>query len=550
MSLLDALLLDPPRIDIWLANRNDDASGSGVQNDPYNSSVRLDPVQAVITSVTVSGLVVTAFTTQAYAMGDVVQVTGATDPILNGVFSVSASTPGTSFTYRTNTTASVTTGTFRAQKVTQFRFDQIMSDPTKVGPNTCVHLGPGTVITSGYYEGAAGGWQFQAGMRLVGSGMDVTILRRVNNVAANINAFAIGHALVKTTPTVQANLVDFAEVSSLTVDCNYGELTNAGTAAGGVRLMGSHSRVLRVKVVNWGSKNSGQANSAILMVAANTSSGNALSNILGVTNCGIQGCIAVRPAASTTGTTVAFQVGPPSENAMTTAGFARQPYIRDCYVDGGSSTDVSKIGVCMSWCTEGVIQGNQIHNIYWGGPCQGLTTSMPAAGARDLTVRGNFYRNVAYGIAWYPLVAGEVQDLTVLSNSFELDVSTGSAFAIQAAWWDTTPLLVTGVLRVERNRVRRLDGGAIGGAVCAVCRIEYGDTVILRGNTVESVDTSAGAAPFWTRNCTSVTPFQNRSAAGILTEVSRYISSGVITPLQELQTEAEDAFMIPLLTSH
>lgn len=548
MSLLDALLLDPPRIDVWLANRNDDATGSGVQNDPYNSSVRLDPVQAVITSVTVSGQVVTAFTTQAYAVGDIVQVTGATDPILNGVFSISASTPGTSFTYRTNATASVTTGTFRAQKVTQFRFDQIMSDPTKVGPNTSVHLGPGTVITSGYYEGATSGWQFQAGMRLVGSGMDVTILRRVNNVAANINAFTIGHALVKTTPTVQPNLVDFAEVSSLTVDCNYGELTNAGTAAGGVRLMGSHSRVLRVKVVNWGSKSSTQTNSGILMVAANTSSGNALSNVLGVTNCGIQGCIAVSPAANTSGTTVAFQVGPPSENPMTTAGFARQPYIRDCYVDGGSSTDVSKIGVCMSWCTEGVIQGNQIHNVYLGGPCQGSMMS-PATGARDLTVRGNNYRNVAYGIVWFPIFAGEVQDLTIISNSFELDVSTGSAFAIQGAWWDTTPLLVTGVLRVERNRVRRLDGGAIGATGCRVCEIEHGDTVILRGNTVEAVDTSAGAAPFWTRNCTSVTPFQNRSSAGILIQVSRYISSGVITPLEELQTEVEDAFMLPLLTS-
>jgi hypothetical protein len=38
MSLLDALLLDPIRIDVWIANRGDGIAGSGTQTDPYDGS--------------------------------------------------------------------------------------------------------------------------------------------------------------------------------------------------------------------------------------------------------------------------------------------------------------------------------------------------------------------------------------------------------------------------------------------------------------------------------------------------------------------------------
>lgn len=35
MSLLEALLLDPQRINTWVALRNDEVRGSGTQTDPY-----------------------------------------------------------------------------------------------------------------------------------------------------------------------------------------------------------------------------------------------------------------------------------------------------------------------------------------------------------------------------------------------------------------------------------------------------------------------------------------------------------------------------------
>jgi hypothetical protein len=46
MSLLDALLLDPHRINIWIAQRTDGLHGSGTQNDPYDGSTaaRLDAI--------------------------------------------------------------------------------------------------------------------------------------------------------------------------------------------------------------------------------------------------------------------------------------------------------------------------------------------------------------------------------------------------------------------------------------------------------------------------------------------------------------------------
>src|SRR6266480_5094895 len=41
MSLLEAMLLDPYRINVWIAYRTDGGAGSGTQNDPYDGSTNL-----------------------------------------------------------------------------------------------------------------------------------------------------------------------------------------------------------------------------------------------------------------------------------------------------------------------------------------------------------------------------------------------------------------------------------------------------------------------------------------------------------------------------
>jgi hypothetical protein len=40
MALLEALLLDPFRINVWIAVRNDRVAGTGTHNDPYDGSTQ------------------------------------------------------------------------------------------------------------------------------------------------------------------------------------------------------------------------------------------------------------------------------------------------------------------------------------------------------------------------------------------------------------------------------------------------------------------------------------------------------------------------------
>ena len=167
MSLLEALLLDPPRIDIWVAKRTDNIAGSGTQMDPYDGS-------------------------------------------------------------------------------TATKFDTLMSGASAPA-NSCVHLGPGIFDTAGYYDGLSGsGFQAKTGWRIVGSGIDVTTLRLVTP-ATTQRVYAIAHALSSST-------VDSFEVSDLTIDCNFVPAQGTSWTAGAVRVMGNHSRVVRVKVINWGNK--------------------------------------------------------------------------------------------------------------------------------------------------------------------------------------------------------------------------------------------------------------------------------------------------------
>ncbi len=52
MALLDALLLDPCRMDVCIsATRSDGAAGSGTQSDPYDGSTRAK-VDAVMNDTT------------------------------------------------------------------------------------------------------------------------------------------------------------------------------------------------------------------------------------------------------------------------------------------------------------------------------------------------------------------------------------------------------------------------------------------------------------------------------------------------------------------
>ena len=176
MSLLDALLLDPQRIDVWVSPRNDGAVGTGTQTDPLDSSPQLAtklPIN-LVSGLTNIGTEANAAVTNTYSNNDIVVITGAADPAFNGIF-VIYGVSSSAFKYHMDSVPAVTGGLAgSAQKVLELRFDTVMR--TLVGPNTCVHVGPGVIPTRGYYEGigASISWQLQARLRIVGSGIDVT----------------------------------------------------------------------------------------------------------------------------------------------------------------------------------------------------------------------------------------------------------------------------------------------------------------------------------------------------------------------------------------
>lgn len=71
MSLLDALLLDPPRINTWIADRNDGIAGSGTQMDPYDGSTlaKFDAVMSTVGEFTCVHLGPGEFETAGYYDG-------------------------------------------------------------------------------------------------------------------------------------------------------------------------------------------------------------------------------------------------------------------------------------------------------------------------------------------------------------------------------------------------------------------------------------------------------------------------------------------------
>jgi hypothetical protein len=385
MSLLDALLLDPYRINVWIAYRTDGVKGSGTQNDPHDGSTNL-AAPVTISGFSNSGLEATATTGVAhgYTLNDVVTIDVQTNPAgWSGTFLIYSVT-STTFKYLMNNLPSgMPSGAMTASKVLGYRFDSIMST---LGSNVRAHLGPTAAnrpfLTKGYP--GANGWQAKAGMKIVGSGVDVTTLRLVGDPAGG-TYFAVGHDFAN-------GPVDYFELSDLTIDCNVMIPTGAGNAVcGAVQVMGNFARVRRIKVVNWGA-NSAKPLFAICMVMADDA-----STASPVSNCGIEDVIAIAPASSPMGATItALHAGPAADSGQSLKEqYGIGPFIRNCFVDCGSPIAAAEYrGLSMAWCKGGVIEGNQVHNTMYGAPYISKSSS------RDLVVRNNFYKNVAKGPFW------------------------------------------------------------------------------------------------------------------------------------------------------
>jgi hypothetical protein len=102
-------------------------------------------------------------------------------------------------------------------------------------PNSTIHIMAGIYQTMGNDAFGATGWFAHSGQKILGSGIDVTILQLVHN------------APDQSTVVCGWNIVTNVEVSDLTCDANY---TSGAYTYLGVYLNGTENAVRRVKVIN------------------------------------------------------------------------------------------------------------------------------------------------------------------------------------------------------------------------------------------------------------------------------------------------------------
>lgn len=194
----------------------------------------------------------------SFGAADVSDINVAGDSRFAGSYAaLGPDSTGRSFAYRLTflPSADVTTPLSCTFTRRIHRFDDVMR---AVPTYSVIHLGPGTFETRGlapiYIAGPSYldlhvGCVMQAGHRLLGSGIEVSVVKLVLPLDEINQTTAIGGSAYPP--------VDYAEVADLTVDCNApGHVAPYGTfpapvTCGAVGLGGSFIRVHRVRAINF-----------------------------------------------------------------------------------------------------------------------------------------------------------------------------------------------------------------------------------------------------------------------------------------------------------
>src|SRR4030095_13977006 len=152
-----------------------------------------------------------------YADGNIVVVAGADGPdgaLYNGTFSIHGVSQNQFKYYMVADPGANATGTLTCT-LDPYEFDALMRS---LPVNTTIHLGPGTFETKGFCLSAPAifaSWQPKSGWRIVGSGIDVTVLKVVEATIPDAHYFGIGTIFYNS-----AYRLNGFEVSDLTVDSN------------------------------------------------------------------------------------------------------------------------------------------------------------------------------------------------------------------------------------------------------------------------------------------------------------------------------------------
>ncbi|MBA2434086.1 MAG: hypothetical protein H0V54_03190 [Chthoniobacterales bacterium] len=160
---------------------------------------------------------------------------------------------------------------------TALLFDQIMRS---LAPSTILHIGPGLFHTSGSYSfNESNGYYLPVGCKIIGAGIDRTTVRVIAYpAAAGIN----GHYVFESKANVDGAGI---EVTDLTVDCNWQNLTAVAAAkTGAVSLHGNNCAIRRVRAINAYGNWASLAEAFVLNISERAKNGGAGVGLLEVYN--------------------------------------------------------------------------------------------------------------------------------------------------------------------------------------------------------------------------------------------------------------------------
>jgi hypothetical protein len=252
MSLVDSLLLDPVRVNYFVAVRTDNAKGTGSLHDPLNGATKYET--AFPCTISFSGreaTVSTGGTVHQYANGDSIKISGVTGSgkrFFNGTFVIYEVAP-TSFKYwMRGLPEEAAGGTITCARVV-YLFDAVMA---AMPANSAIHLGPGVFETMGFAPNITGGWTPKTGQKILGSGIDVMVLRLVKATSTANPTRAIG--------VPYSDFLIHFEAREMTIDCNLGgqpipkPLDFAPVTCNAINVYGRHIRLSRIRAINFGNQ--------------------------------------------------------------------------------------------------------------------------------------------------------------------------------------------------------------------------------------------------------------------------------------------------------
>jgi hypothetical protein len=394
---------------------------------------------------------------------------------------------------------------------TAAKFDTIMS--TKISAGQCVRLLPGIFETTGHSgTSSGGGWAAQNGVRILGSGMEVTTLKLVS-IPTNATRYAVGMNFDG------AGLSGF-ELSDLKVDCNLGG-GGTGVGAGAVRVHGKNVYARRVKVIAYGTKQSNVTFHAVTIAGGSSE------------NCVLDDCTAEPPnsAHSVDSKVIIFAFEGISAAphyfcvmrncaARGATAFENPPSISSNYVAATPGTGLGTI-----------IEGNQFANF-------GTAILSIAQTTRDLIIQNNHFRNVRVGVHFNLASENAVGRIVAIDNMIELSRELSTPIGFELFGNGGADRFNDVVLRknivgqiVDTSRSLRTDAIGIYLRQCT--------RVIAENNILNDTDADAGVD---FQNCGSVKFFNNQTSAGELRR-GHDTSTTPAKQVLELEDQVQDVLL-------